>query len=395
MAAVVASTGTIACACSAPAQQLPSNEPHASIDLCVSPRGADALGSPESFNSIQEASRFAKPGATIHILPGIYEGGIMTTASGTASNPIRYVSDVKWGAKIVPSSNSTSEMAWDNRGAYVTIDGFDIDGMPYRGGAPWRIGLYTAGAYSIVTNNRVHNIAATAPCTGKGGAGIEGDSYYRGSNIDVIGNVVHDIGAAKCRFIHGIYQTAPGTVANNLVYRISGWGIHLWHDANHITIANNTVVNSAIGGLLVGGGDFINTSGPADYVIVANNIVFDNMIYGIIEAGRTGSHNLFTHNLSFRHWIDWRLITSAADHASVSADPRFLNYVRDGEGDYHLAAGSPAIDAGAPIHAPSSDLDGISRPHGAGYDIGAYEFAASSSSRPASVVSSNRDQQCR
>ena len=61
---------------------------------------------------------------------------------------------------------------------------------------------------------------------------------------------------------------------NNLVYRVSGWGIHLWHDANHVSIANNTIFNSANGGVLVGGGDYVNGRGPADYVMVANNIVF-------------------------------------------------------------------------------------------------------------------------
>jgi hypothetical protein len=44
-------------------------------------------------------------------------------------------------------------------------------------------------------------------------------------------------------------------------------------------------------------------------------------------------------------------------------------------GDYHLRAGSPAVDAGTLEGAPSSDLEGNSRPCGAGVDIGAYESA--------------------
>ena len=42
--------------------------------------------------------------------------------------------------------------------------------------------------------------------------------------------------------------------------------------------------------------------------------------------------------------------------------------------DLHLRAGSPAIDAGSATLAPSSDRDGIGRPQGAGFDLGAYEF---------------------
>ena len=46
-------------------------------------------------------------------------------------------------------------------------------------------------------------------------------------------------------------------------------------------------------------------------------------------------------------------------------------------GDYRLCPGSPAIDAGIPLATVKDDFDGRSRPQGAGYDIGAYEYAGS------------------
>lgn len=42
--------------------------------------------------------------------------------------------------------------------------------------------------------------------------------------------------------------------------------------------------------------------------------------------------------------------------------------------DFHLRPDSPAIDAGAPIPSVTTDFDGVKRPQGKGYDIGAYEF---------------------
>ncbi|MBI2895699.1 MAG: hypothetical protein HYY06_19235 [Deltaproteobacteria bacterium] len=42
--------------------------------------------------------------------------------------------------------------------------------------------------------------------------------------------------------------------------------------------------------------------------------------------------------------------------------------------DYHLSAGSPAIDRGEPIEGVSRDRDGVARPQGDGIDIGAYEW---------------------
>jgi hypothetical protein len=328
------------------------------------------------FRSIVAASRAAQPGTVVHVGPGFYEGGFVTTASGTADSPVRYLSDVKWGAKIVPPASSSYDMAWDNRGASVIIDGFEVDGSRPQRGTPWRLGIYTAGTASVVQNNSVHHIAIAAACADQGGAGIEGDSYNGATGIDVIGNVLHDIGQEDCAYVHGIYQTAPGRIANNLVYGVSGWAIHLWHDARQVAIVNNTVFNSNAGGILVGGGGYVNTNGPADHVLVAYNIVFDNAGIGISEHGDTGTHNLFTHNLSHRNRSDWRLRTSAPDPAAVSADPGFVNYLREGGGDYRLAPGSPAIGACAPEYAPATDLDGLRRPQRAACDIGAYQAAA-------------------
>ena len=55
----------------------------------------------------------------------------------------------------------------------------------------------------------------------------------------------------------------------------------------------------------------------------------------------------------------------------VSGDPRFVDPSGD---DYHLGAGSAAIDVGVDVGV-TSDLDGDPRPRGGGFDIGAYEAA--------------------
>ena len=55
---------------------------------------------------------------------------------------------------------------------------------------------------------------------------------------------------------------------------------------------------------------------------------------------------------------------------NISADPEFASYPND----LHLTEQSPCIDQGTSAGAPASDVDGNTRPVGAGYDIGAYEF---------------------
>jgi parallel beta-helix repeat protein len=56
---------------------------------------------------------------------------------------------------------------------------------------------------------------------------------------------------------------------------------------------------------------------------------------------------------------------------NISADPLFHT---PQNGDYRLQEHSPCVDTGALIGAPGKDINGISRPRGEGYDMGAHEF---------------------
>ncbi len=62
-------------------------------------------------------------------------------------------------------------------------------------------------------------------------------------------------------------------------------------------------------------------------------------------------------------------------HDLWQVDPMLVN---PSGGDFHLQPNSPAIDAGQSLASVVEDFDGNPRPEGAGYDIGAYEFAVSS-----------------
>lgn len=65
-----------------------------------------------------------------------------------------------------------------------------------------------------------------------------------------------------------------------------------------------------------------------------------------------------------------------AGEGNIDVTPLFVDlssYSRAGEGDYHLQANSPCIDSGTDEGAPISDIEGMSRPKGAWYDMGAYE----------------------
>jgi hypothetical protein len=63
----------------------------------------------------------------------------------------------------------------------------------------------------------------------------------------------------------------------------------------------------------------------------------------------------------------------ASQPSNVSVDASaFVNAIAD---DYHLAAGSAAIDRGGSLSNVTTDRGGTPRPQGAGHDVGAYEWS--------------------
>ena len=325
------------------------------------------------FQTILRASKVSLPGTTVHVAPGVYTGGFKTTMSGIDGQRISYISSVPWAAKLVPPMSSESKSGWDNRGSYVDIVGFEIDGSASRNGLKWTHGIYNGGSHAVIKNNLVHHIAVDTPCTGADGAGIGVDSYFSGVRNDVIGNTVHHIGAPDCRFVQGINLSTSGSARNNVVHNIGGAAIQLWHDANNVTVTNNTVAASMTG-ILVGAGDFHHTKGPNDYTYVHNNIVYDNKV-GISEQGQTGTHNTYRNNLVFQNSsADWQLRNGLTHTGTVAQAPQFVRYARKGSIDFRLRSDSPAIGKGSEEHALLTDVAGKPRSKTTGIDIGAYQF---------------------
>jgi parallel beta-helix repeat protein len=323
------------------------------------------------FLTITAAAKAAKPDTTVHVAPGTYRENVRTRVSGTASARIRLVSDSKWGAKIIGSG---TEGAWTNTGNHVDIVGFDVSGSG-------RLGILNQGSYTLVAGNHVHDLAVSGGCTGSGGAGIV-NANYRASDGDIIGNVVHDIGVpGRCNGVQGIYSAnLRGRIHNNIVYRASSWGIHLWHAANNVMIANNTVFANGAGG--VGGGIVIGSGdGPGGVILnntkVINNIVYKNPASGIKQycySGQNciGDNNLVSHNLVYGNGtvISMRV---GRDVGTIVADPQFVDYQANGQGNYRLKSSSPAINQGLAASAPATDIDNVARPRGGAHDLGAYE----------------------
>jgi len=340
----------------------------AAVNLFVAPNGSDAAAGTEAapFLTLARAAAAAVPGTTVWVAPGTYAGGFQSTASGMPSARIAFVSTTRWGAKLVPAGGASTGVGWDSRGSDVSVVGFDIDGGA---AGPWSHGIYAGGARTLIQDNHVHHIATATACNGAGGSAIGADSYFHGTDQDIVANTVHDIGSANCKYIQGIYMSTSGRVVNNLVYRIGEAAIHLWHDATDVTVANNTVAAARFG-IIVGGGDFYFRSAGNNRTTVANNIVVGTGL-AISEQGKTGTANRYLNNLVFDNDVALGLRNGVRAVGTVDADPLFVAY-SDTEPlpNFRLAPGSPAIGAGTAENAPGKDIDGTSRD--GPLDIGAY-----------------------
>lgn len=85
---------------------------------------------------------------------------------------------------------------------------------------------------------------------------------------------------------------------------------------------------------------------PSENVVVRNNLATDFSL--------AGNNIVADHNLEF----------TSADAAALFVAPPY---------DLHLRKDTAAVETGSPTLAPRFDVEGVRRPKGAGFDLGAYE----------------------
>lgn len=318
------------------------------------------------------SSSAAGAGDTINVAPGTYSETVTVSKSGTSGNLITMVSTTKWGAKVVAGSTLHSS-AFAVTGNYFSIKNFDITG----GGA---VGLDFKGSFGEGHGNYIHDIPAPGN-DGFGGAGIAHSEFPTHTDGIADGNVVARIGGyvpgGINNSVQGLYAAIPNvTYSNNIVYGVLAYAVNTGHYSINCIIVNNTLFgngNVALdsGGVVITATDAAPTSNGHR---VRNNIIYDNQGIGIHEEGTQGSDIIYSNNCVVGNNTNFGNLNGHSNTNNVSTTPTFVNYKRDGSGDYHLTSTSSCTDTGTSLNAPVIDFDLVSRPQNAIYDIGAYEF---------------------
>lgn len=337
-----------------------------------------------AWQTLAHAISKARPGDTIYVGAGRYQGQLyMNRFAGEESAPIRFVADTAGehlrndggavelvngsGLLYMKDSHHVHFVGFEMRSGSGTLlynDG--SDGVVFEdctiesGGGALHAnradgfvvrrceitasghGVYSAGATVTLTDStiRVTN-ASNSPLHGANRSTITGD------RVTLLGGG------------HVVYLAGGVLTLTNAV--LAGGRNTAIHGASSPAV---TLVQSTLHGV---GGDGIYASGGS--WTVRNTIISDPARYAFFRAGNAAfdeSHGLY-------HGWGQAMAYGFTPSDPVLDDPGFVDAAGE---DFRLSSGSPAVDAGADCAAYTGvDRLGLARPSGAGWDIGAFEFA--------------------
>lgn len=179
-------------------------------------------------------------------------------------------------------------------------------------------------------------------------------------------------------------------VRNNLVYRNNQIGIVVGGGTGamrNIQIINNTVVENGMVGIYVAKGE----KGTSSGIEVKNNLIVqaDKSQCKDSECGGCCNWYPLAHVVTDPEPAGWAVVENNGyfparplvlamngKRASAFMDAKAVTGALQfrGPGDFHVAAGV-ALDRGLALAGSPRDFDGVARPVGAGFDLGAYESA--------------------
>ncbi len=386
------------------------------------------LSPAQAFLTIQKGADVAVAGDTVLVANGTYAGFDFRDKNGTAAN--RVVFQAMGASVLINQSGPIRNDGINIENAdYVTVDGFIVNGMPGNGNGVRVVisdfcvvknchcdgnaerGIFTGFTDDIliehnvctnsvdehgiyVSNSSDRPIVRFNTCYGNNNIGIHfnGDIFSGGDGIisdaQVYGNIIYDNGQAAGINMDGVLNPV---IFNNLIFNNHfGQGIALFQQDGAIStqgakIFNNTIIVPSDGrwGILLR--DDANQGTQIYNNIILNFHAWRGCIAVDHPTQFTSDYNILHDKMSPDGdgsailLAQWQAL--GFDTHSQLADPLTAIFEDPANDDYTLAENSQAIDAGTALVSPfvTVDLSGATRPLGAAFDIGCYEYASATS----------------
>jgi parallel beta-helix repeat protein len=379
-------------------------------------------GSATAYLGIAGAAGAVQAGDTVLIQPGTYSGGVTIDTNGTASSPITFKANGE--GVVIEGSGGVRDAFFITWADYIIVEGLTIQHATRAGiridnshhvtvrncvfanNTTWGLftdfsdyttveyceaygsvnehGIYISNSsdFPTIRGNRLHNNRGCGLHM-NGDLGMGGDGII--SNAVVENNVIYENGLGGGSGIN-MDGVTNSLVRNNLLYNNHASGISLYQIDGGSPSQNNRVVNNTI--LMPADGRWALNLPDTGGNKVFNNIVLNNHAYRgsiligtPVLSGFESDYNVVMNRFasdgegdSILTLPEWQTLgydqhSFIADSNQLFADAPALNF--------HLKAGSLAIDKGTALAEVPTDLEGKPRPAGGGYDIGAYEFQPS------------------
>ncbi|MCK7555103.1 PKD domain-containing protein [Chitinophaga sedimenti] len=253
-------------------------------------------------------------------------------------------------------------------GVTITCNGTTMSQPPPR--------IYNCQVYNVTTD-------------GTGWDGIQVSGVPEGLEIHhnkILNYGIENKGSQQAGIIFG--GEGVGSIHDNLVSKGTGNGIRVF-GSTHIDVYNNVVNEAGYDGTTEGQDAIFIDDKPTlqlykpIQVYVFNNTVVKPKRAGIMfynSQGTVAKGNLFYNNLIVAPGKTYLEVDRTIDYKAANninePDINNAKFVAAGANDFHLLAGSVAIDKGQDVSAygVTRDFDGTARPYGAAYDAGAFEF---------------------